>query len=167
MTPFNTIEDLCNFTAFRQGAGGANTFGDALRESVLNGEFSSGQLQQSLVNAREDIYVLCGGKENEEYETSRAYSLKKAELYLATATLYEKLAEKTALKFPEANGAQAGELAISPDTPSPFEKMEVWHRIARRYREIAGAYMKGIAWDMTTFQFADGPLYPFETTFTG
>ena len=150
LAPFNSVEQLCAFCAFRQGAGGPADTGPALKQSVLDAEFALSQLQSALAEAREEIYARCGQKANDDYETARAYQLKQAELYLATARLYERLAEKTALKFPEANLGGVGNVQWGADTPSPLEKMKGWHETAQRYRAIADNLLagQGSAWDI-------------------
>lgn len=165
MTPFNSVEALCSFSAFRQGAGGPHDKGEALKQSVLDGEFAPSQLTAALVEAREEIYARCGGEENDEYETARAAQLRQAELYLATARLYERLAEKVALKFPEANlGAVStggGGVTWGADTPSPLEKMKGWTEQARAYRAIADSYLsgQGSAWSVVVGTEQPRPRY--------
>jgi len=135
---------------FPPRGGGSDTFGDALKESVINGEFSIGQLSQVLIEAREEIYARAGQLENADYETARAYQLTQAELYLATSRLYERYAEKVALKFPESNLAGVGSVQVGADTPSPLEKMETWHRIANHYRAMGERLLtgQGQGWDI-------------------
>lgn len=150
VTPFNSIEELCSFCSFRQGAGGANDFGDALKQSVIDGTFAPSQLELALTQAREEIYSRAGQKENDEYETERYYQLRQCELWLATSSLCLWYGKKTALKFPESNLAGVGSITVGSDTPPPTEKMEVWTRAAREYRAIGERLLTGMgqAWDM-------------------
>ena len=146
--PFNTVLDLCTFAAFRQGKGGPSDTGESLKQSVLDGEFSTSQLEAALAEARAEIFARAGQKQNEDYDDYRAAQLQESEKYLATSRLYQRYAEKLALKFPESNLQSVGSVSLGADTPSPLEKMEVWHRVANVYRQQGETLLRGQPWTM-------------------
>lgn len=115
VTPFNSVQDLCTFTAFRAGTGGPNVIGQALTQSVTDGTFATSQLQLSLTLAREEIYARAGQKENDEYDPYRFYQLKQCELWFSLSTLTILFGEKTALKFPESNLSAVGSVSLGAD----------------------------------------------------
>jgi len=150
-SPFNTTDNLCTFCAFREGSGGKDDTGVALLQSVKNGEFAQSQLQLSLQQARDEIYARAGRKENAEYDDYRKSQLTECELYLATARLYERLAEKIGLKTVDANAMSVGSIMAGADTPSPIERMEAWFRTSKTYRAIGQELLtgQGNAWNMS------------------
>ncbi len=139
--PLNSVADLLKFTNFAHGAGN-----DAL--SVKAGSFEYSQFDYALRRARNEIYAKAGRLDNADYDEYRLEQLTEAELWLATARLYPMFGERIALRFPEANLTSVAEITQGADTPSPFEKLEVWHRVAKEVRAFGLELLRGDPWDM-------------------
>ena len=151
--PFNSVNDLLNFTSFRQGAGGANDEGEALQTSAIEGTFAFSQFTNALQRARNEIYARCGQLGNDEYDDWREDQLTEAELWLATARLYPMYGEKIALKYPESNLSGVDAVTIGADTPSPVEKGKHWTEfMVARIRAMAEMLITGQGqnWDIET-----------------
>ena len=148
--PFNEVDTLIKTTAYRQGTGGADTYGAALKDASQDSTFALSQFELALQTARDEIFSVCGQLENSEYDTYRLNQLKIAEIHLAKYYIYTWAGERIAVTTPDSNAAGNASTYVGPDTPSPQEKMESWYRIAEKERQKAYRLINNIgnAWDM-------------------
>lgn len=126
--PFNTVASLINRTSFSQGEFGSE-------QSVIDATFTFAQFQLVLQDARDFISKRTKGKATADFTDDRLAELKRAEIYLAVAILFEMYGEQIALKSKDANLASVGANTAGADTPSPYEKSAHWINVmAARYR---------------------------------
>ena len=114
-TPFNSVAELVQRTPFSQGETGTE-------QSVIDATFTFSQFQSALQDARDLISKRTKSKPVADMTDNRIAELKRAEIYLALAILFEMFGERVALKSPDANLSSVGTRLQGADTPDPYSK---------------------------------------------
>lgn len=134
--PFNSATDLLAFSSVSEGDS----------RSVTSPGFSKSQLDGALQRARDEITDRTLAKANDDFG-DRLGVVTEAELYLATARLYDMWGERLGLLSTDANIVNVSEVGLGADTPPPLgpgSKMEFFAKnMAVLYRQKGLALLIG------------------------
>jgi hypothetical protein len=161
----NTIAELLEHTQFRQGSG---TGVDSVRE----GNFTLLSFQNALDDAYADIQERLMGRDITSLPTYRQHRIKRAEVYLALAYLYEQFGERIGIVYPESNIQGVGGISVGADTPPPVglnSKGEYYGKTLPTWaRERATELLRGFKWKFSKFSLGyDSTEWPYECSYLG